>query len=80
MRNGESRVGSPGMTNCPHAVAITEIMALPEPVSCLFSVAFARSAGVASIEASIAALKIKPMVFVGIRILTSLRYKRFVNF
>ena len=55
------------LTNRPHAVAITEIMALPEPVSCLFSVAFARSAGVASIEASIAALKIKPMVFVGIR-------------
>jgi HKD family nuclease len=42
-------------------------MALPKPVSCLFSVAFARSAGVASIEASIAALKIKPRIFVGIR-------------
>jgi HKD family nuclease len=55
------------LTNRPHAAAITEIMALPKPVSCLFSVAFARSAGVASIEASIAALKIKPRVFVGIR-------------
>ncbi len=42
-------------------------MALPKPVCCLFSVAFARSAGVTSIQASIAALKITPKIFVGIR-------------
>ncbi len=55
------------VTTRHHASEITRLLALPKPVACVLSVAFARTAGIGQIEGALKALKIKPKVLVGIR-------------
>jgi HKD family nuclease len=55
------------ITKQHHVTAIEDMVTLPAPTNCVFSVAFVRTAGIATIEASLNKLVIKPKVFVGIR-------------